>query len=254
MPNIVDVVFLTLITVVATVLETFVFFPRFKADVAAGVPGARRNGYRRAVIGQWVFAAVCLALWVRAGRAWSALGVAPQGRVRLIIGLTLGAIALYLTVRQVRGIRRLTPEKLEEVRPKLAYVEFILPHTRAEYRWFMFLSFTAGFCEELLYRGYLFWVVGAYIGLPGAIAAGVLLFALGHAYQGKRGIVRTGLAGLAMSLVYVASGWLLPGMVIHALVDASAGILSFRVFNRDPRSGEVGGSAPGDRLMTAAEG
>src|SRR5262245_58273205 len=128
MPNLVDVVFLTLITFVATVLETFVFFPRFKADVAPGVPDARRSAYRRATIAQWVFAAVCLALWVRAGRAWSDLGVAPQGRVRLVVGVTLGAIALYLTVRQVRGIRRLTPEKLEAVRPKLAYVEFILPH------------------------------------------------------------------------------------------------------------------------------
>jgi uncharacterized protein len=233
MPNIIDVVFLTLITVVATVLETLVFFPGFKAEVAAGVPGARTRAYRRAAIAQWVFAIICLGLWVRAGRAWSTLGFVPPGGVRMLVGIALGAGILYLTVRQVRGIRRLTPEKLEALRPKFGYVEFFLPHTREEYRGFMFLSFTAGFCEELLYRGYLFWVIGAYIGLPAAIAAGTVLFGIAHAYQGGRGMIKTALTGLALSLIFVGSGWLIPGMVIHALVDAIAGVLAFKVYQRD---------------------
>jgi uncharacterized protein len=233
MPNLIDVVFLTLIPVVATVLETLVFFPRFKADVAAGVPGARTRAYRRAAIAQWVFAIICLGLWARAGRAWSNLGLVPPSGARMLVGIALGVVILYLTIRQLRGIRRLTPEKLEALRPRLGYVEFILPHNREEYRGFMFLSLTAGFCEELLYRGYLFWVIGSYIGLPAAIAAGVILFGVGHAYQGGRGVVKTALTGLALSLIYVGSGWLIPSMVIHALVDASAGVLAFKVYQHD---------------------
>ena len=234
MPNTIDFVFLTLITVVATLAETFIFFPRFKAEVTAGIPGARRRAYRRAVAGQWFFAAVCLTLWLRAGRSWKDLGLVPPTGPRMLVGVVLAGLVIYFAARQHRGVRRLTPEKSDTLRPKLGYVEFLLPHTREEYRWFTFLSWTAGFCEELLYRGYLFWVVGSYIGLPAAIGTGLVLFGLGHAYQGRGGMMKATLAGLAMSLIYVASGWLLPAMVIHALIDASAGVLAFKVYSHSP--------------------
>jgi hypothetical protein len=32
-----------------------------------------------------------------------------------------------------------------------------------------------------------------------------------------------------MSIIVLASGWLIPAMVIHALMDISGGIVSFRV-------------------------
>ncbi len=49
-----------------------------------------------------------------------------------------------------------------------AFVEYLLPHSRDELRWFTALSVTAGVCEELLYRGFLFWVLKAYVGVARA--------------------------------------------------------------------------------------
>ena len=236
MPNVVDFVFLGFITVVATLVESYYFFPHFKAEVAAGIPNARRAGYRRTLIAQWVIALICLAFWANKGRSWTDLGLAPHLGPRLFIGLALAAVAIAFITHQTRAIRRASPQTLQALRPKFRDVEFILPHTRDEFRWFLALSLTAGFCEELLYRGYLFWVLGAFIGLPGAVVAGVVLFGVGHAYQGKRGIVKTALAGLVMSLIYVASGWLMPAMIVHALIDANSGDLALKVFGQPANS------------------
>ncbi len=69
----------------------------------------------------------------------------------------------------------------------------LLPQTATEKRWFDAVSVTAGICEEIIYRGFLFAYFAAW--LPGA-AAGVvivlagLVFGLGHLYQGAAGIVK----------------------------------------------------------------
>ena len=60
----------------------------------------------------------------------------------------------------------------------------------------------------------------------------VIAFGCAHAYQGVRGIVKTGLVGLAMSLIVVATGWLIPAMLVHWLVDYGAGVLGLKLFGR----------------------
>ena len=236
MPNVYDIACLGFVTIIATLIETFVFFPRFKADVASGRLGARTRGYRRAIIGQWVLTILLLGTWARVGRPWSALGFVPPTGWRIVVGFILAGIVVGVALQQIGAIRRVSRERLDAIRPKIADVEFILPHTLAERRWFMLLSCTAGFCEEVLYRGYLIWVIGAFVGVPGAVVTSVVLFGAGHAYQGRKGIVKTSLAGLAMALVYVASGWLIPGMIIHAVIDANSGALAYRVFGPEETS------------------
>src|SRR4051812_14191210 len=81
-----DIAFVVLFAGVVTAFEAFVFFPRFKAAIAAGIPDARVAAYRRAIIGQWIFAVLALVLWSRAGRPWTLLGLVPTssyGRIAL---------------------------------------------------------------------------------------------------------------------------------------------------------------------------
>src|SRR5690242_14120649 len=115
MPNGYDIAFLGFVTIVATLIETFVFFPRFKADVASGLPGARMRGYRRAIIGQWTLTILLLAAWSFAGRPWSAIGfVAPTGW-RMAVGVLLASAVVGLALQQTGAIRRASRERLDAI-------------------------------------------------------------------------------------------------------------------------------------------
>jgi membrane protease YdiL (CAAX protease family) len=98
----------------------------------------------------------------------------------------------------------------------------------------LFVSLTAGFCEELLYRGFLTWLVASYVGLPAAIGVVTVVFGLAHASLGRRGMVNAGLVGLVMSFIVVLTGWLVPAMIVHALIDIASGDVGFAVYYDRP--------------------
>ena len=87
----------------------------------------------------------------------------------------------------------------------------------------------AGIWEELLFRGFLIWFLAPYAGVVGAVAISTLAFGLGHAYQGWRGIPRTGVIGLILAAAYVAGGSLWWVMAAHALLDLYGGLLAWRI-------------------------
>jgi membrane protease YdiL (CAAX protease family) len=234
-PTPADIIFAVLFAVVIAGFEAAYFNKKFKKAVAAGESDARPRAYRRALIGQWTIAAVAIALWIYERRPWHELGLVPPSGWRLSAGIGVIAAMLAFTMNQLLTVRRLSPQDMETVRGRVSELEFLLPHTRREFRWFSALCVTAGVCEELLYRGFLTWVAVAYVGNTAGIALVVLAFGLAHAYQGRKGVVKTGLVGLVMSLIVLASGWIIPAMVVHALVDYSAGVLGLRV---------LGGSNP----------
>jgi membrane protease YdiL (CAAX protease family) len=95
---------------------------------------------------------------------------------------------------------------------------------------FALVSVTAGICEEILYRGWLVSFLGAVSGSIwiGMVLAAVL-FGFGHAYQGRQGIVGTGILGLIFGGMFVMVRSLVPGQVIHAAIDLVNGILAGRV-------------------------
>jgi membrane protease YdiL (CAAX protease family) len=243
MPNTVDIAFAVFFSILLMWYETKFDFPRFKARIAAGEPNARRNGYRRTLIGQWIVALAALVIWMRNGRSWTELGVAPVSDWRLVVGVALAAATIAFFTHQVLAIGRASPEKLAAFRPGLAYVEFMLPRTREERRWFIALSITAGICEELLYRGYLMWLLRAYIGVPLAAIGTIVLFGAGHIYQGPKGAMKAGAAAVIMTGTVLLSGWLLPAVLLHAALDVSAGVLGYRVLNHAAAPASVAAGA-----------
>jgi membrane protease YdiL (CAAX protease family) len=231
-PTKLDFGYLLFLFVLVTLVEGLVFFPKFKAAVAAGVPDARAKAYRRTTIGQWVFSAVVVVAWIVTRRSWTALGLVPQSdwHFRAALGVLAGIVAFGL--HQSRSIARLAdkPDDVALYRERLSELRYLLPHTREEYRRFVLLSVTAGVCEELLVRGYLMWVLRSYMGVTAAIAVSAVAFGLGHAYQGVKGIVKTTVVGVVMNLIVLLSGWLVPAMIVHAIIDANAGQVGFIVF------------------------
>jgi membrane protease YdiL (CAAX protease family) len=98
----------------------------------------------------------------------------------------------------------------------------LLPRTARERRLFTVVGVTAGVCEEWLYRGFFLAVVSA---LAGGMPTGVLVvvaavsFGLAHAYQGRAGVVTTGLLGGVMAALYLQTGSLLLPVLLHTAID-----------------------------------
>jgi len=235
MPSLTDVVFVFAFVVVS-VLEYVYFWPRFRADVAAGKPSARVSAYRGGVLAEWTFAIAAIAIWISFARPWGAMRLALPHGWRLGIGLLFVLAAVGFVILQLWSVARLPVERRVAARPKLGTVGFMLPHTAREQRWFLALSVTAGFCEELLFRGYLPWFFAPWLGSLGAMALVVVLFGIGHAYQGRSGTIRATLAGAFMAALVLVTDSLIPAMIVHALIDIGSGTLGYWLLRDYPET------------------
>lgn len=198
---------------------------------AADLPRRRVGLYRRAIVIQWTLVAITFALWIVRGRSWMELGLVPRmgaGLIGVLVGL---AIIVAFVWRQRRAAMQ-DDESLASVRRQLHGVRRLMPVDEGELRWFVRLSVTAGICEEILYRGYVFWYLDhAFTPLQTAAIAAVL-FGVAHSYQGVRGVLLTTVVGGFLGLVYGVSGSLFAPMAIHALMDVHSGQLGFVAFRR----------------------
>ncbi len=87
------------------------------------------------------------------------------------------------------------------------------------------VSFTAGFCEEIAFRGYLMTrlrILGKFQSwlLPSLISA--VAFGICHAYQGIPGFILVTVYGLLFSWLYIKTGRLWPCIIAHFLQDFGA--------------------------------
>jgi len=185
--------------------------------------------YSAWTVEEWTLAASVVALWLYKGRAWRALRLtAPDGwRLWASMSLVLAlAITLAAATLKVARIKRKKRVKVQ------GHVEGLAPHTRSELGLWAVLSVSAGFSEELIFRGYLIWAFQPALGLWGAAALSVAGFAVAHGYQGKKGVLATGIVGCLLTLLVVVFGSLWPAVVIHALVDLQQGLVAWLVLGK----------------------
>ncbi|MFY9823791.1 MAG: CPBP family intramembrane glutamic endopeptidase [Thermoanaerobaculia bacterium] len=112
------------------------------------------------------------------------------------------------------------------------------PHTNFELGWWAAVSLSAGFSEELIFRGYLIWVAQPLLGYWGAAALSVVLFAIAHGYQGAGSAMAVGIVGALFTVVVLVFGSLWPAIVIHCLLDLQQGVSAWLVL-REPLAPKV---------------
>ena len=245
----VDWVYVVLLLVGATAYEYLYFWPRFRAAVAAGQANARLGAYRRGVFGQWLFTITALAIWATQGRSWKSLGLAELRGWQLGLGIGIVLASIGLLVLQLWSVLRLPAERRVAARPKLGSLTFMLPHTAREQGWFVTLSLTAGFCEELLYRGYLPWFFTPWLGRPVAMLVVVLAFGISHLYQGRGGAIKATIAGAVMAGMVLATGSLIPAMIAHALTDIGGGTVGYLLLREQLLTGSAATAASASSLQ-----
>lgn len=204
----------------------------------ADLPRVKLAVYRRAIVLQWTVVALVAVLWLVTHRSWSAIGLVP----RLSGGLlgVIGGLAVFVLVLLRQGyLKPADDESLEHLRQRTRHLERMLPATLHERSWFFALAGTAGVCEEVLYRGYLIWYLVAWSWLIAphssflvAAIISSLIFGVGHAYQGVRGILLTAVVAGFLAAVYWITRSLFASMIIHALMDLHAGYLSQLAYRR----------------------
>jgi membrane protease YdiL (CAAX protease family) len=222
----IELVFFVLFAVVAPSVE-FVIYPRLMRASAERVPGARSRYYFFDILFLWVSTACLFAIWLLRGRPWALLGLAVPAPLRLGFGLMLFAGYVVLAWRQ-RTFLLAQPEVLRRTMRRSATIEALLPHTAGERRGFFLLALSAGFCEEVLFRGFVMWYVALWSGPVLAVAISSILFGLQHSYLGRQHVLTTSVTGAVLAFIVVASGSLWPAILIHAAMDLFSGDLGFR--------------------------
>ena len=105
-------------------------------------------------------------------------------------------------------------------------ISFLLPQSRVEIFLWLLLSSTAGFCEEVMFRGYFQKQFKVW---TGSVTAGVVLsaaaFGAGHFYQGIRSATVIFIFGLLFSILSEMTKSLRPGMLAHGWQDVLSGLL-----------------------------
>jgi membrane protease YdiL (CAAX protease family) len=193
-------------------------------------PAIKRLRYARTIVVLWSVTVLALYALRLHGLGPSSVGLRP---VRHPGELALGLVTLVAPLLAAMfGARR-------ELRGEYAQaLRAVVPARPSEWLWFVPVAATAGICEEFLYRGYAFTVLTA---LTGSVLAGVVLsslaFGLGHAYQGRTGMLGASFTAVLYSLIFLATGSLYPCMLGHFVQDIAGGfVLSRRLY-------EVNGSA-----------
>jgi uncharacterized protein len=107
-------------------------------------------------------------------------------------------------------------------------INILLPVGGVEIAVWILLSLTAGFVEELVFRGYLQRQLLALSGRASVAVCGqAAVFGLMHAYQGWRLVSLICLIGLLFGLLAAWRRSTRPGMMAHALTDIWGGWLKY---------------------------
>jgi uncharacterized protein len=186
--------------------------------------GARRRFYRRGIAAEWVGVAVVLVIGILGRRSWSSIRLDV---VHLSGGQLLEvAVAVLVSIGVLVGTRAIArsadPAILDRIHRQAHGFAAMLPHSQAERRSFVWLSLTAGICEEVLFRGFGIAYLSSidhHANTALLVAAVAVAFGAGHAYQGVRGFVLTGILGAILAWLTIATGTLLPAIVLHVAID-----------------------------------
>jgi uncharacterized protein len=172
---------------------------------------------------QWILVGVVVWRSLVRGLTLQQLGLGTPNWTGVIASGLFGAVFIgglqWLNLRRIGKMEGEAPELLKKLASRLLPVNFL------EYLPYAALAITAGVCEEFVYRGF---AIAAFskVGLPlwVVVILSSLLFGLAHAYQGRSGIVSTGIFGVLLAVGRLWIGSLVPVMMWHAGLDLAAGI------------------------------
>jgi len=199
-------------------------------------PDPRVPLFRETIVSLWFVCVVNAGGWHLAGGGWGSLGFVTGSGFGGAMAWTVALLAVAVLTVQWRSVQR-SPEArasyAAQVDGATGY-DWIRPTTRREYRHFTVMAVTAGVTEEVIFRGFLIGVLAAWLPLWIAGLVALLIFLGAHVYQGVTGMVRILPVSSVLTILFLVSGSVLPGIVMHVAVDLAGGAILWIL--RDHRS------------------
>jgi membrane protease YdiL (CAAX protease family) len=171
--------------------------------------------YASLIAAEWLLFRLVTAGMKAKGNDWRTLmgrtgsGVGGLARDALLgVSLCAGWVAAVLSLRSA-----------DPAGPSL------LPRSALETALWVVLSLSAGFCEEITFRGYFQRQFEACTGRPPvALALQAALFGIAHGYQGLPSVLAIAGYGVLFGALALWRGSLRPGIAAHALTDLVLGL------------------------------
>jgi len=199
---------------------------RHQAGMAQRPPINRLHTYLSGSLVLWLSLCVVIGNWIYQGGHLVELGIEAANSRALLSTLLLiifAALVIRLLAKKIQHSEKFRHGYIGNDN----YLREMLPRTRTERNTFYLLSVSAGVCEELIYRGFVFAYLLHYIPMPWVVVLSSVLFGLAHSYQGLKGIPLTGAVGLLLALLYLYTGSIWAPIVLHAAIDIGSGYLSW---------------------------
>lgn len=218
-------------TVLVLVLMLFISFygsgGRQQQEVARH---GRLAGYLSIMIVEWLVVAL---VWVSIRRRGVSLRELVGGKwesfekaaldFAIAAGFWFVSLGVLAAAGYALGLAR--ARNLDEIRKTFG---FLAPHNGVELAVWLAVCLTAGFCEEVIFRG-LFQKQFAALTRSrwGGVILQALLFGAAHGYQGVRRMAQIAVFGALFGLLALWRKSLRPGMIAHAWQDTITGLALF---------------------------
>ena len=184
---------------------------------------------------QWICVGLIILLWWGYSRPFEVLGFQLGNWSSLAWSLIGIFIVLYLfdVWWEIRN-----PAKIAETKATWLKEIPILPETFEEFRHFLFVAFTAGVCEEIIFRGFFIQYFLSInenneLGNWLSVIIPACMFAFGHLYQGNKAVLKISVMAIIFGWIFLLTKSILLLMFLHFLVDVIGGFLAYRILRTD---------------------
>lgn len=172
-----------------------------------------------------ILALVSLVPVIASGHKPDAIGLGfISDPLLMILLFVIPAIAWVLLSRV-----RISDQRAARIMAQNERIQFLLPTRKDEHNVMMTVSYAAGICEEIVYRGFLFWYLQEFLPFLVALVLATLPFALGHLTS--TGIKNT-IAAFFLGLIFAGAYWVTSSLwlpiVLHILVDMYSVTMAYK--------------------------
>ena len=194
--------------------------------------------YAATIAFQWLMLGVVAWRALARGLTPTALGLTGHLSVKILVAGFLGAAIIgglqWVNLRRMGKMEGAAPDLMRKLTSR------ILPQSLVELLPYLALAVTAGVCEEFLYRGFAMAALSR-AGLPIWLVVLVTsaLFGLAHAYQGRAGVLGTGVLGILLAITRIVYSSLAPVIMWHTAVDIVAGIAGPKYLRTAPSDAQT---------------